>query len=127
MRTPPPPGRLMNDTDGSRPDPPQVSGVRLELRRLTGKFALLVTFIYLLMLLGAAYGLHHDGSLPPLAYALILAPAAGFVLATIDAIGLHRAREPERSKTLHRRCAVHTLIALALLVCTAVSISHLQH
>jgi hypothetical protein len=120
------PGGLMKDTHGPRPDRPRMSGERLELRRLTGKFALLVTFIYLLVLMAAAYGLQHDDSLPTVAYALILAPAAGFVLATIDAIALHRTREPDRTKTLHRRCAVHTLIALALLGSTAVSISHLQ-
>lgn len=120
------PGGLMKDTHGPRPDRPRMSGERLELRRLTGKFALLVTFIYLLVLLAAAYGLQHDDSLPTFAYALILAPAAAFVLATIDAIALHRTREPDRTKALHRRCAVHTLIALALLGSTAVSISHLQ-
>ena len=103
-----------------------MSGERLEMRRLTGEFALLLAFVYLLVLAAAGFSLLHGVALPPLTYALILTPGAAVVLATIDAIALHRTRDPDRTKTLHRRRAVHTLIALALLTYTAVSVSHLQ-
>jgi hypothetical protein len=87
----------------------------MELRRVVGKFALLIAFVYVIALVAAVIGLAKGTSTPVLGYAFLLLPAAAFVVSVRDAVRLHQTSDPERMKALWPRCALYAGIGLALL------------
>jgi hypothetical protein len=98
----------------------------IAMRRLVGKFALLLAFVYILVLFGGVVGLVQDTSVPAITWPLILLPAPAFVVAVRDAVRLHRSTEPERMKALWRRCALFTVIGLVLLIAGAVILNQVN-
>ena len=97
-----------------------------ELRRLVGKFALLFAFIYVLVLMAGAFRAVRGPELPDIGWILFLLPGAAFVPAVKDAVRLHRTSDPERMTALWRRCALYSVIGMALVIAAAVSISKMD-
>jgi hypothetical protein len=94
-----------------------------EMRRLVGKFALLLAFVYLLVVMAGVFRAVRGPDLPAIGFALFLLPAAAFVPAVMDAVRLHRTSDPERMITLWRRCALYTVIGVMLIVASVVAVS----
>ncbi|GAA2848168.1 hypothetical protein Acy02nite_02280 [Actinoplanes cyaneus] len=92
------------------------------MQRLVGKIAVLLTFIYLMILISGAARLARGIETNPVTWGLFLLPAVAFVPAVVDGVKLHRTLDPERLKPLWRHCALYTLIGLVLLIATAYSI-----
>lgn len=97
-----------------------------EMRRLVGKFALLLAFIYVLVLMAGAFRAVRGPELPALGWALFLLPGVAFVPAVMEAVRLHRTSDPERMMALWRRCALFTVIGVALVVVAVVVVGRLD-
>ncbi|XVV11779.1 hypothetical protein ACQP2X_44300 [Actinoplanes sp. CA-131856] len=91
-----------------------------ELQLVVGKLALLLTFVYLLVLVAAIIGIATGNTLPVMGYAFLLLPGAAFFISARDAIKLHRADDPQGAKPLLRACALYGTIGLVLLIATGV-------
>lgn len=97
-----------------------------EMRRLVGKVALLIAFVYVLVLFGGVITLVQDTSVNVITWPLLIVPAAAFVPSVVDAVQLHRTSDPDRMKTLWRRCGLYALIGLVLLIATAVILNQVN-
>ena len=97
-----------------------------EMRRLVGKVALLLAFVYVLVLFGGVVALTQNTSVPPITWLLIVLPAPAFVIAVLDAIKLHRISDPEQMKSRWRRCALSSVIGLVLLIAAAVVLNQVN-
>jgi len=97
----------------------------MELRRVVGKLALLIAFVYLLALVAAVVGLAKGTSTSVLGLVFLLLPAAAFVISVRDAVRLHQTSDPERMKALWPRCALYAGIGLALLIAAVVIIDRM--
>jgi hypothetical protein len=82
----------------------------LEMRRLAGKFALFLAGAYALVVYVGMLRVWHGTHLPTLEWVLLPVPALAFVPSVVDAVRLHRTKEPARMKVLWRRS-----LALAVL------------
>jgi hypothetical protein len=102
------------------------SAETMQMRRLVGKVALLLAFVYLLVLFGGLVTLAQGQSGPAITWPLLIVPAAAFVPAVIFAIQLHRTSDPDRTRALWRQCALYTVIGLALLIADAVILSQVN-
>lgn len=102
------------------------SAEAMEMRRLVGKLAILLAFVYILVLVGGVVTLAGHTSVPVITWPMILIPAAAFVPAVIDAVQLHRTTDPGRTRALWRRCALYTIIGLALLIADALILSQVN-
>jgi hypothetical protein len=96
-----------------------------ELRLVVAKLALLLAFVYLLVLITAVVGIVTGNRLPVLGYAFLLLPGAAFVVAARDAVRLHRVADPERGQVLWRNCALYGGIGLVLLIAAGVIIDQM--
>ena len=97
-----------------------------QMRRLVGKVAFLLAFVYLLVLFGAVVTLAQDQSVRAITWPLLIVPAAAFAPAVYYAIQLHRAADPERMKSWWRQCALYTAIGLILLIADAVILNQVN-
>jgi len=97
----------------------------LEMRRLVGKFAFFFAGVYLLVLFGAGVSTATGEPLPLLAWPLLLLPAAAFVPAVMDGFRLHRTTDSAAMKALWRRCLLFIVIAMVLLVATALMVERM--
>ncbi|WP_345631335.1 hypothetical protein [Rugosimonospora acidiphila] len=102
------------------------SAETMEMRRLVGKFALLLAFVYILVLVGGVVTLAGRTSVPVITWPLILIPGAAFVPAAIDAVRLHRTTDSYRTTALWRRCALYTAIGLVLLIADAIALNQVN-
>ncbi|HET6480891.1 MAG TPA: hypothetical protein VFG35_12765 [Actinoplanes sp.] len=93
-----------------------VEDAKLTLQRVVGKFALLFAFIYVLALLGVFVTLLQGDEVPVSTWLLLVPAGAVFVPAVVDAVNLHRTREPDRLSKLWKRCGLLALTGMALLV-----------
>jgi len=97
-----------------------------EMRRLVGKVALLIAFIYLLVLLGGVIALVQDVSVPAITWPLLILPAAAFIPSVGYAVQLHRISDPGRMKILWRRCGLCALTGIAMLIATAIILNQVN-
>ncbi|GGL18953.1 hypothetical protein [Mangrovihabitans endophyticus] len=97
-----------------------------ELRKLVGKLAFLLAFVYLLVLGGGLVTLASGTQVSVITWPLILLPGAAFAPAVINAVRLHRTPEPAQMKNLWRSCALYTVIGLMLLIATAIILNQVQ-
>lgn len=95
---------------------------KLNLQRLVGKFSLLFALIYVQILIAAVVVAFRDGLQPLVVWLLLLVPMLAFAPATVDAVKLHRTREPESLRRLWRRCGLLGVSGMALLVVVALVI-----
>ncbi|MDI6098176.1 hypothetical protein QLQ12_06110 [Actinoplanes sp. NEAU-A12] len=95
---------------------------KLNLQRLVGKFSLFFALIYVQILIAAVVVAFRDGLQPLAVWLLLLVPMAAFVPAAVDAVKLHRTREPERLRHLWRRCGLLGVSGMALLMVAALVI-----
>jgi len=63
-----------------------------EMRLLVGKFALLLAFVYVLVLMSGLFRAVRGPELPVLGWVLFLLPGVAFVPAVMEAVRLHRTR-----------------------------------
>lgn len=103
-----------------------MTGETLEMRRLVGKFALLLAIAYVLILFGGVMALAQGTDFPVVTYPLVVLPAVAFVPAVIDAVRLHRTADAVRTKALWRRSALSSLIGVALLIAIAVMVNQVN-
>lgn len=96
------------------------------MRRLVGKLALLIAFVYLLVLVGGIITLAQHTSVSVITWPLLAIPAAAFGPAVVDAVQLHRTSDPDRMKKLWRRCGLYALIGLVLLIADAVLLNQVN-
>jgi hypothetical protein len=96
-----------------------VEEAKLTLQRLVGKVALLLAFIYVLMVAAGFVRLSQGDEVPAANWLLLVPPGLAFVPAVLDAVNLHRTTAPERLRKLWRRCGILTLSGLVLLVLAA--------
>ncbi|AGZ40116.1 hypothetical protein [Actinoplanes friuliensis] len=87
----------------------------MELRRVVGKFALLLAFVYVLALVAGVVGLV-KGTAPVLGFVILLLPAAAFAVSVRDAVRLHQTSDTERMKSLWPRSALYAGIGSGLLI-----------
>jgi hypothetical protein len=92
----------------------------LEMRRLAGKFAVLLAGVYVLVVFGVIVAASTHGSLPLVTWPLVLLPAFPFVPSVLDAVRLHRTSDPDRMKVLWRRCLLLAIAGTALLIVIAI-------
>jgi hypothetical protein len=97
------------------------------LRRACADVALLLTFVYVLILTAGVFRLVQDGSIPVLTACILIIPAAAFGPAAFYAIALYRTRDPDRMKVLWQHCAVYALSGLALLIADGVILSQVSN
>jgi len=97
----------------------------LEMRRLAGKFTLLVVFVYLLALFGMTVAVITGQGPHWLAWLLLPLPAVAFVPAAVAAVRLHRTQDPMETSRLWRRCVLLAAIGAALLAPAAVTAGRL--
>ena len=88
----------------------------LEMRRLAGKFALLLAFVYVLALFATGIGLAGGNRLPWAGWLLLPLPAFAFVPSVRDAIRLHRSSDPVVMRSLWPRCLLLAVTGMVLLV-----------
>ncbi|GIE89969.1 hypothetical protein [Actinoplanes regularis] len=99
---------------------------KLTLQRLVGKVALLLTFIYILFLLGGVMTLARGRDVSPFTWPLFVLPATAFVPAVLFAVKLHQTSDPVKLKDLWKRCAVYAITGFALLLAMAFSLIELN-
>jgi hypothetical protein len=132
MREPALVGRTCIRKIGTVPGTPRGRGIvkataeTTEMRRLVGKVALLIAFVYVLVLFGGVITLVQATSVNVITWPLLILPAAAFVPSVIDAVHLHRTSDPDRMKTLWRRCGLYALIGLGLLIVAAVILNQVN-
>jgi hypothetical protein len=88
----------------------------LEMRRLAGKFAVLLAGVYVLVLFGVAVAALTHGALPGVTWPLLLLPAIAFTPSVVAALRLHQTSDLERMTTLWRRSLLLAAVGTALLV-----------
>lgn len=84
----------------------------LMMRRLVGKLAWLLAFVYVVVAVVSIVALMSDIPGAPLTYVLLLMPGFAFGPAVVDAVQLHRTADPAQTKELWRRCALYTGIGV---------------
>ena len=94
-----------------------------ELRRLVGKLAFFLAGCYAILLFSGLTAVLRGSSIPLLSWATVLVPGAMFLPATYYAVKLHTTADPQRMKVLWPRCAIYSVIGLALLAGTAIALN----
>jgi hypothetical protein len=89
---------------------------KLTLQRVVGKFALLFAFIYLLTIFAGFVTLYQGDEVPVTTWLLLIPAGVAFVPAVVDAVNLHRTRDPDRLRKLWKRCGLLAVTGLVLLV-----------
>ncbi|MFC0006576.1 hypothetical protein [Micromonospora siamensis] len=90
-----------------------------EMRRLAGKVALLLAFLYVLVVFAAAVGASQGGDAPWWSWPLLLLPAFAFVPSVAAAVRLHRTADPDRQRALWRRSLLLAAAGSVLAVAAA--------
>jgi hypothetical protein len=95
------------------------------LRLVAGKLALLLAFVYLLVLVAALVDVARGDGIPVVGYVLLLLPGGAFVMASRDAITLHRASDVGLEKAALKRCASYAGLGLAILAAVGVAVDRI--
>ncbi|AGZ41111.1 hypothetical protein [Actinoplanes friuliensis] len=98
----------------------------VELRRVVGKFALLLAFVYVLALVAGVTALFKGTSMAVLGLVILLLPAAAFGVSVRDAVRLHRTSDPARMKVLWPRCALWAGVGSGLLIVAVVVVDRVR-
>lgn len=99
----------------------------VELRRLVGKFALLLAFVYVLALVAGVVSLVRGTSTSALGFVFLLLPAIAFAVSVQSAVELHQTSDPGRMKSLWPRCALYAAIGLGVLIAAVVIIDRMSN
>jgi hypothetical protein len=92
----------------------------LEMRRLAGKFALFLAGVYALVMYVTIVSVSHGNPLPVLEWVLLPLPALAFVPSVVDAVRLHRTKEPAKMKVLWRRSLALAVLGTVVLFAEAI-------
>jgi hypothetical protein len=87
---------------------------RLELRRVAGEVALLLSGVYVLVFAGMGVGVFEYHALSVAGWLLFLVPAAAFVPSALDAVRLLRIEDPDETKKLWWRSLLAALAGTAM-------------
>jgi hypothetical protein len=88
----------------------------LEMRRLAGKVAVLLTAVYLLGLTAAAVGVARGANRPLVDWVLLAVPAAAFVPATVYAVKVHRTSDLAMTRVAWRWSLLLAVLGTGLLI-----------
>ncbi|GAA2573766.1 hypothetical protein GCM10010435_56090 [Winogradskya consettensis] len=83
---------------------------------MVGKLALLLAFVYVLVLVAALVGVAKGEGIPFVGYVVLLLPALPFVMSSREAVRLHRAGDVDQARTSLKRCAMYAGLGLVLLI-----------
>lgn len=94
---------------------------------VVGKLALLLAFVYVLVLVAAAVGVARGDGIPIIGYVLLLLPAAAFAAASRDAVKLHQASDSDQAGAVVKRCALYAGLGLLLLIAVGVTVDGMNN
>jgi hypothetical protein len=98
----------------------------LEMRRLAGKFAMLLVGVYVLLLAAVIAGVSKGTRLPVMEWLLLPLPAFVFVPSVVDAVRLHLTSDAARMKVLWRRSLALAGLGTVVLFAEAVLIGRMR-
>jgi hypothetical protein len=98
----------------------------LEMRRVAGKFAMLLAGVYVLALVGVIAAVSRGNRLPVVEWLLLPLPAFAFVPSVVDAVRLHLTSDAARMKVLWRRSLALAGLGTVVLFAEAVLIGRMR-